>query len=223
MSNFLHDLKYSIQDLSIDTSRIAFSADWKSYHWLKYFIELKTINNKPIYIIDNHNYALYFWYKYFIQNNLLQSSDKILWNPPNLIHIDQHTDRKPNSNQFNPLWLTGDYSAQILDFVQNKTNVWNFLPPLLKGEASETSGGLLPTKNYHEIRTEYSFKHFQALQSSYILDIDLDFFAPEMWINFQKSIPKLQKLINNANLVTIATSPYFLDQNLAISMLNQLL
>ncbi len=57
-----------------------------------------------------------------------------------------------------------------------------------------------------------------------LLDIDLDFRAPEMSIGqYEESIEKTRELIAEASLVTIATSPYFLDQSKALEILQDLL
>ena len=45
----------------------------------------------PIYIFDNHNHALYFWYKEYFQNRFAKGVK--------LIHIDQHSDMKPNEGK----------------------------------------------------------------------------------------------------------------------------
>lgn len=56
-----------------------------------------------------------------------------------------------------------------------------------------------------------------------ILDIDLDFRAPEMSIEgYKKTINITKNLIKNSRVVTIATSPYFLDQNIAIKIIKDL-
>ncbi len=54
------------------------------------------------------------------------------------------------------------------------------------------------------------------------LDIDLDFWAPGMGTDLEKTIPLVRSLIREASLVTIATSPYFLDQTRALELLNLL-
>jgi len=56
-----------------------------------------------------------------------------------------------------------------------------------------------------------------------ILDIDLDFRAPEMSIEkYEETIKKTRALMEEASLITIATSPYFLDQNIALKILHDL-
>jgi hypothetical protein len=41
--------------------------------------------------------------------------------------------------------------------------------------------------------------------------------------NYQKTIDITKELIKKSRVVTIATSPYFLDQNLALKLLKDLL
>jgi hypothetical protein len=75
------------------------------------------------------------------------------------------------------------------------------------------------------VRSESSFFSVgkdKLLKSGYILDIDLDFWAPEMGINFQKCLPKLRLLTEKASAVTIATSPYFLDQKRALEIIEEI-
>lgn len=115
-----------------------------------------------------------------------------------VIHIDQHTDMRP-------LWTEG-------------VNVGNFLRHALDTNLITWST---------QINTEYSLLNFDysTLElSNYILDIDLDFRHPDMSIEqFEKTIQITKLLIKKAKIVTIATSPYFLDQNLALNLFHQLM
>ena len=59
---------------------------------------------------------------------------------------------------------------------------------------------------------------------SIILDIDLDFFAPEMdYIDNEFKLVVIKKLMSLADVVTIATSPFFIEQNLAINWLKRIM
>jgi hypothetical protein len=61
-------------------------------------------------------------------------------------------------------------------------------------------------------------------ENPYILDIDIDFWAPEMGIEeFDRSIEKTRQLIAGASIVTIATSPCFIDQTRALQIVGLLL
>jgi len=111
-----------------------------------------------------------------------------------VIHIDQHTDMRP---------------------VEDWVNVGNFLRHAL-------DTGFIPGST--QINTEYSLLNFKAPEHPYILDIDLDFRDPAMSIEaFDKTIQICRWLIANAQIITIATSPYFIDQDLALKLLHKLL
>jgi hypothetical protein len=75
-----------------------------------------------------------------------------------------------------------------------------------------------------QINTEYKLLNFQTDENNLILDIDLDFRAPEMSIErYFETIKKTKELISKSRVVTIATSPYFLDQDTAIKVCKELL
>ncbi|MEI6426592.1 MAG: hypothetical protein WCO66_04595 [Candidatus Absconditabacteria bacterium] len=111
-----------------------------------------------------------------------------------VIHIDQHTDMRP---------------------VGDGVNVGNFLRYAL-------DTGFIPGST--QINTEYSLLNFKVPEHPYILDIDLDFRDPDMSIEaFDKTIQICKGLIANAQIITIATSPYFIEQKLALRLLHKLL
>jgi hypothetical protein len=171
--------------------------NWKvvEYKWLKNFIHIKN-NNQSIYIFDNHNHALKYWIDEYKQ-----------WNIPfwfDFIHIDQHTDM--NLSEFEL-----DLENPNLDVY----NVWNFIQPAIKS-------GLI--NKVEQINTEYKLLNFQTNEKDLILDIDLDFRAPEMSIeSYKETIEKVKNLISKSRVVTIATSPYFLNQSLAFKICKDLL
>ena len=195
----------TFDDLALETERFAFFEEGNGYRGLKRFLQIgKTV------IFDNHNHALFFWYEKFLEMRKQYAGSEV--QGLNVVHLDQHSDRRDNVYVFKPERLTADYSKEVFDFVQEKTEVGNFITPALLS-------GLIG--NYYEIRTEAWFCDFKA-PDEYVLDIDLDFWASEMGIDFQKTLSKLQTLIDQASLVTIATSPYFLDQQFAMTLLSQL-
>lgn len=165
------------------------------YKWLKNFIHI-TKTNQSIYIFDNHNHALKYRYDEFK-----------LWNIQfwfDLIHIDQHTDM--NLSEFELDLENPNFDAY---------NVWNFIHPAIKSWL---------IKNVEQINTEYKLLNFQTDENNLILDIDLDFRAPEMSIEKHlETIKRTKELISKSRVVTIATSPYFLNQELAIKVCKELL
>jgi len=78
-----------------------------------------------------------------------------------------------------------------------------------------------------QIRTEHSLLGedlYPKKGKDFILDIDLDFRDPKMGImEYKKTIEITKSLISQAHFISIATSPYFLDQELAIRILHDLL
>ena len=171
--------------------------NWKvvEYKWLNNFIHIKN-NNQSIYIFDNHNHSLEYWI-----------DEYEIWNIPfwfDLIHIDQHTDMN-----------TSEFDLDIQNPNLDVYNVWNFIQPAMKSWL---------INNVEQINTEYKLLNFQTDENNLILDIDLDFRAPEMSIeNYSETIEKTKNLISKSRVVTIATSPYFIDQDKAIKICKELL
>lgn len=240
-------IEWTIDDIQI-WDKIVFEeidSKWQiqSFVWLKNFIKFffnrhsgvimklqpKSINSDfiPIYIIDNHNHALFFRYQELFSWNISKWID--------LIHIDQHTDmnvaplrKGGRGDSFNNL-------QDIFHFTNYDCNVWNFIQPAIQNWL---------ISKITQINTEYKLNNYSHCEeyndkailnkkkiatptarneSGFILDIDLDFRHPQMWIEeYNKTIQITKSLISQASLVTIATSPYFLDQTLAIKILKDI-
>lgn len=58
---------------------------------------------------------------------------------------------------------------------------------------------------------------------NYILDIDVDFREDKSAQEMESDFEIIRKLIDNACLITIATSPYFMNQKKAIELIKELL
>ena len=127
-----------------------------------------------------------------------------------LVHIDQHSDM--NANDF---FLENETWEDVVSFTNEKCNVWNFILPALHSHLID---------DIEQIRTEQKLLFYLGEHYPYILDIDLDFWDPKMGIqDYKWTLYKVKKLMGNAILVTIATSPYFLDQEYAIDLAKSLL
>lgn len=196
----------TIKDLKVwsQTAFVEKSENW----WIQYYTGVESFikvreSNVPIYIFDNHNHALYFWYKEAEAQGIGRGT-------LDLIHIDQHSDLNEN-----PFSLEAQHLDQIFDFVQMKCNVGNFIKPALENWFINTM---------QQIRSEYGLLQYENHYQNYILDLDLDFWADEMGIEQrEETIRKTKNLILWAKVVTIATSPYFLEQEQAIKILYALL
>lgn len=169
----------------------------------------------PIYIFDNHNYALYFW--------IQQRANNI--RPYKVIHIDQHSDLgTPPSPLKMGEWYSPLQNTDIAHHTTHICNVGNFIRPALDaGIITEC----IRIKNQYDLEHFFSIKDgwypsLQETKKNYILDIDLDFRASGMDTNLQITIPLVQELIREASLVTIASSPYFLKQTTALQLLERL-
>ncbi|MEI7558327.1 MAG: hypothetical protein WCJ45_06025 [bacterium] len=57
---------------------------------------------------------------------------------------------------------------------------------------------------------------------NYILDIDIDFWEQKTDEEIKSDAKILQKIVNNVCLITIATSPYFMDQKRAIEIIKMI-
>jgi hypothetical protein len=107
-----------------------------------------------------------------------------------------------------------DRAREVFQFVQKYCNVGNFIQPALQS-------GLI--SDIQLVLTESALQHRIIPSAPYIVDIDLDFFAPEMGIKLETCLPKLRTLIEKAECVTIATSPYFLEQKKAVEMVKKIM
>lgn len=169
----------------------------------------ETVFETPeIIVFDNHNHALYFWCE-AIQRWILDSHFE-------LIHIDEHSDLWENKNE-----LDLDQSIMDLKYTWNFTNfscnVGNYIQPALK---------CWLIKNMIRIENEYQIDAYLNYipDTNSILNIDLDIFAPELdHIPEDKKIQIIRNLIQKVKYVTIATSPYFIEQWKALQMLAKIL
>ena len=175
----------------------------------------KNPQNTHLYVVDNHNHAFYMWAHY---QKLTQS----VQNPkPILIHIDQHSDMALPQSRFE--WDFADLE-QVASYTNNVLQVGNFIHPAQK---------LWLFEQTIQCRTEYGCLNFFAKykdvldsQIPIFLDIDLDFWAPGMSIQKHTETIKIVRsliALPQTRCITIATSPYFLDQQLAKNLLAQLL
>lgn len=176
---------------------------------LKTFV-LGEFLGKPAVLVDNHNHVFYFWF--------WAREQGILNGPAQLIHMDQHKDtREPEQ------WLEAgiDHLDDIFKYTNFVLNVGNYILPAqrmgLIGEVVHVQGSSDLEKNIETLGLSSS-------EFSTILNIDLDFFAPELgYIDFDLAKRFVQKAVAQADFITIATSPFFIDQGLALDRLKALL
>lgn len=191
------------------------SFDFTSFHSVASHTKARC-QRKYIYIIDNHNHAFYCRYKSYKAWLLPRWS--------HLIHIDQHSDLNEVSlleekqsiiNENSTLEEVAKYTNEVLDiasFIKPAKEIWLI-------------------SDYEIILTEYSLLQFSTIFNNFqqfwsiVLDIDLDFRAPEMSISeYSKTIVQVRKIIAlpQVRCVTIATSPTYIDQQRAIEILTDI-
>ena len=213
----------------------------REYVGVEVLVRLQTTDHRlqvkqvPIYIIDNHNHALYCWYREFLAGRFQK------W--IKLIHIDQHSDMKEpvwwiDSDRENDLWYIAQYTNEVC-------TIADFIEPALRsglvGECVQvrTESGLLeyvipspfvstpnlpPFGSPLLIRRDKKEDRFSTQWQGYILDIDVDFWAVEMGIvEFDRTIKKTRALVQGACVVTIATSPHFMNQKRAVEIVKKFL
>ncbi|WP_304341079.1 UPF0489 family protein [Metaclostridioides mangenotii] len=155
---------------------------------------------KKIYIFDNHNHAFYFWIKSYLSGAFAKGCK--------LVHVDQHKDTRVPEN----------YNVNIEDiddvfrYTNEVLNVGSFIKPAL--EFNLFSEAII-------IDSLYGFD--LDISGEFVLDIDLDIFSEDMnYIDYDFKISKIKGYIAKASVITVATSPFFIDQNYAIKVLKEL-
>lgn len=169
---------------------------------LKYFVYLKT-SEKDIFIFDNHNHAFFFW-MYGLKEGLFKKG-------LTLLHVDQHKDTRIPLG-FPNFQLDNIDLAQAFRYTNDVLNVGNFLPA---ANHLKLFNKIEFLDNKESFLKEYSF--------DCILDLDMDIFAPDMdYIPREVKLNKIRRLLKGASFITIATSPYFMDQKQAIKIIHEL-
>ena len=160
--------------------------------------------DKDIFIFDNHNHAFFFWLAGYLQGKIKQGLP--------LVHIDQHSDmRNPQTEP--PFSLSTNLDLnQVFDYTNQILNVGNFIQPALEL-------GLFSEVQIIDSTTSFD----NPVPSNFVLDIDLDVFSEEMaYIDKDLKLQKIRTYIQAADFITIATSPYFIEQEQAIAVLFEL-
>jgi len=169
---------------------------------LKNFYKLKTPINCPIYLFDNHNHAFYFWY--------LARSEWIIWDNNILYHIDEHADTRVPEK-----FISKDDAKdlqKVFEYTNFCLNVWNYIVPAQKEWI---------IKNVIQIRSENDLLNFDEtkLEENIILNLDLDFFEPSLdYIDYQFKKKVILDITSKAKIITVATSPFFIEQKLALKV-----
>ncbi len=187
----------------------------RSCKWLKHFVRIvrhwdaySMTGRKEIYIFDNHNHALSFWID-ALRRWIIEK-----WSE--LIHIDEHSDLWANKNSLD-LEKAIENEWYAWEFINLSCNVGNYIQPALD---SGLIGNMIRIENEHEIDAYMDY----IPPGNTILNLDLDIFAPELdYIDEEKKMKVIRNLLKKCHFVTIATSPFFIDQWRALQKLHKIL
>ncbi len=159
---------------------------------------------KDIYLFDNHNHAYYFWY--------LARAQWIIWDNNTLIHIDEHADTR----DWGEYLLKPDSCdlKKVFQFTNFTLNVGNYIIPAQKE-------GIIA--DIIQVRNETNLKDYMDLRLDLawdiVLNLDLDFFQPDLdFIDFNLKKKVVLDAAKKAKIITVATSPFFINQELAIEV-----
>ena len=81
-----------------------------------------------------------------------------------------------------------------------------------------------------QVRSEFELEQYLSspppkdnLRKNIILNLDLDFFQPDLdFIDYEMKKQVVLDAAQKANVITIATSPFFIEQSLAIKVLKDI-
>ncbi len=174
----------------------------RNVHGLQCFVYWRH-RDKEIFICDNHNHAFAFWVM-----GLMTGSWKAQCP---VVHVDQHKDMRAPARVLEKNFWQNSTVRDICDYVNHDLNVGNFLNAAVQAEMF-TDVRLIDAEDKFE----------RPVDGPYIADIDLDIFSPDMnYIPFDKRLAFIRHVIEQSAFITIATSPYFMDQSRAIAVLKQ--
>jgi len=162
----------------------------------------------PLYLVDNHNHVMYFWY--------LARSQGIISDGALLYHIDEHADtRDPWEYLMKP---DSEDLKKVFDYTNFILNVGNYIVPAEKEwliwKTIQVRG-----EDALEKYNTWDFSTLGKEWGSIILNLDLDFFEPELdFIDYDLKKQVILDIAQKADLITVCTSPYFIDQERAIKV-----
>lgn len=178
-------------------------------YWLKNFYRFQ-MWWKEVVLFDNHNHAFYFWYE--------ARSRKIIWDKNILVHIDQHADTRDNDKIISK--SDSKSLEKVFDFTNFVLNVWDYIIPAQKEGIIENIVQIRNTKNLEDYLQNFSNR---KNNSKIILNLDLDFFASELdFIDFELKKKVILDVFEKASYVTVCTSPFFVDQGLAVEKFKEI-
>jgi hypothetical protein len=166
-------------------------------------------------VLDHHNYAYPVWAAALNSGRIEKNAT--------LIHIDQHRDMR---NSDLDLSHSGVVAQEIPEYISqaeaitDKTEIAEFIQlslqqGILKG--AEMVGTPKISENNEELKEAMDLVE---QKNNVIMDLDLDVFPHK--IRDEERYKLIAEMVANANLVTIATSPGFINQEIANEHINRI-
>jgi len=209
------------------SSAVSFFDDYGSYYGLAKN-QVMQLDEKLVYLFDNHNKFLvpmyhhdYGSYYGLAKNQVMQLDEKLVYlfdnhnkflvpmyhlytvlgRPLRILHIDAHPDDAKYQG-LHPNIL----NEQTLHHLLATTRIGDFFDAI-----SQTSAVTDITRIHHS----QSFQDF-VTKSYDILSLDIDIFGPEGdFVELEEKIKVIAAAWRNSPIITIATSPGFIDQSFA--------
>ena len=197
--------------LQKDKEKIAFEDfdfddNLSTNYGLENFYEIEW-NSTKLYLFDNHNHALYFWYL-AKEKWLISEKNNILY------HVDEHADLRDSGEILEKTDLESVFNYTNF----SKINVWNYIIPAEKQWLINKTIQIRNTKNLEDYLSNKEIN-----KSNIILNLDLDFFQPDLdFIDYELKKKVILDIAKKASIITVSTSPFFIDQNLAIGVFKDL-
>lgn len=197
-----YDRFFYVDEIDTTTSsKIIFSDDNGEYYGLAR-CQIFEVGNKVVYLFDNHNEIIFPLAEYYETT----SCESI-----NILHIDAHPDDAQFLTENKPKTLSRILSKEII----SQTRVSDFFDAL-----SES----MVINKIKRVVTSYDFHNFVPPDYPYILSLDIDIFGPEgEYIDLETKVSVIAQAWKHANVVMIATSPGFIDQQYAHDILLQMI
>ncbi|MDP3975342.1 MAG: UPF0489 family protein [bacterium] len=152
----------------------------------------------PLYAFDNHNHAFYGWCE-GMKTEWFQKG-------ATLVHLDAHfDDAEPASYQ-----VSVDDLEDVWRYTNEVLQIATFIQPALR------SGVFSKVLNFVE---SSDFDSLPQIDGEVVLNIDLDVFCEDMsHISWRQKVDMLKHYLPQTKLITMATSPFFIEQQKAIEV-----
>ena len=125
-----------------------------------------------------------------------------------------------------PQFYKGDIRSKtdlkkVFEFTNFSLNVWDYIVPAIKNWLISEVLQIRNTDNLENYIK--NFKNKDLKNKDIILNLDLDFFEPDLdFIDFDLKKEVVLDAFNKAKVVTICTSPFFIKQDLALKSLKKI-